>query len=222
MRPLRLTRNRDKFRTGKHRLLIDPDTNFQTPDSSKKEPSPSDAEARQQAEPRSEKTEPVDASAEPGQDESGAETAPPPDKLQICTDKLKRALADYDNLQKKMASDIQREVNNKMDLCFLDFLNIYDDFIRAIKAYQTAGSDTAGLDSILKNMDSFLVKYNISAISAEGRPFDPNMHEAVSIVPNPDLEDGTITAEIRKGYISHNRIIRPTLVEISKKAGNEK
>ncbi|MCH8860809.1 MAG: nucleotide exchange factor GrpE, partial [Thaumarchaeota archaeon] len=44
-----------------------------------------------------------------------------------------------------------------------------------------------------------------------------NFHEAISVVEDSSLDDGTITKEIRKGYISHNRVIRPTIVEISKK-----
>lgn len=138
---------------------------------------------------------------------------PPVDE---CQDKLKRALADYDNLQKSTALQIRREVDNRLDACFLDFLQIYDDFARARQAYEAAGTDTAGLDSILKNMDSFLAKHGVAAIDALGRAFDPNCHEAISTTSRPDVEEGTITAEIRRGYTSHNRIIRPTLVEISK------
>ena len=73
------------------------------------------------------------------------------------------------------------------------------------------------LDSILKNMDSLLEKYHIKEIDALGEIFNPNFHEAISIISDPDLDDNTITKELRKGYISHERVIRPTLVEISKK-----
>jgi len=66
-------------------------------------------------------------------------------------------------------------------------------------------------------MDSLLQKYRIVPIDALGEIFNPNFHEAISIVNDPDLDDNTITKEIRKGYISHERVIRPTLVEISKK-----
>ena len=66
-------------------------------------------------------------------------------------------------------------------------------------------------------MNSLLEKYQIKSIDALGEIFDPNFHEAISIIVDSDLDDNTITKEIRKGYISQNRIIRPTLVEISKK-----
>ena len=66
-------------------------------------------------------------------------------------------------------------------------------------------------------MDSLLKKYQVSSIDALGEIFDPNSHDAISIITDSDLDDNTITKEIRKGYISQTRIIRPTLVEISKK-----
>ena len=140
-------------------------------------------------------------------------------RLEGCEEKLKRSLADFANLQKKTESDIQRGVHNQTDKLFLDFLQIYDDFLRARAAFASGGTDTGGLDSILKNMDSFLARYGITEIDALGEIFDPNLHEAISIVPDPDLDDDTITKEIRKGYISHKRVIRPALVEISKKGG---
>jgi len=132
-------------------------------------------------------------------------------------EKLKHALADFQNLNRKTLSDIQNGVNAKVDEFILDFLKIYDDFIRAKEVFSESKINNDGLNSILKNMDSLLKKYQVSSIDALGEIFDPNSHEAISIITDPDLDDNTITKEIRKGYISQTRIIRPTLVEISKK-----
>jgi len=132
-------------------------------------------------------------------------------------EKLKHALADFQNLNRKTLSDIQNGVNTKVDEFILDFLKIYDDFIRAKEVFSESKINNDGLNSILKNMDSLLKKYQVSSIDALGEIFDPNSHEAISIITDPDLDDNTITKEIRKGYISQTRIIRPTLVEISKK-----
>ncbi|MDH5665362.1 MAG: nucleotide exchange factor GrpE, partial [Nitrosopumilus sp.] len=90
-------------------------------------------------------------------------------------------------------------------------------FVRAKEVFSESKVNSEGLDSILKNMDSLLKKYHIEPIDALGEIFNPNFHEAISIINDPDLDDNTITKEIRKGYISHERVIRPTLVEISKK-----
>jgi molecular chaperone GrpE len=138
-------------------------------------------------------------------------------KVSDCEDKIKHVLADYQNLSRKTQSDIEKGVNSKIDEFILEFLKIYDDFIRAKEVFFQNKVDTRGLDSILKNMDSFLAKYHVTAIDALGEIFNPNFHEAISIVIDPDLDENTITKEIRKGYISHERVIRPTLVEITKK-----
>ena len=138
-------------------------------------------------------------------------------KVKDYEDKIKHVLADYQNLNKKTQSDIEKGVNTKIDEFMLDFLNIYDDFIRAKQVFTENKINTEGLDSILKNMNSLLVKYNVTSIGALGEIFDPNFHEAISIITDSDLDDNTITKELRKGYISHKRVIRPTLVEISKK-----
>ncbi len=132
-------------------------------------------------------------------------------------EKLKHVLADFQNLDRKTQHDIENGVNAKVDEFVLDFLKIYDDFIRAKEVFSESKTNVDGLDSILKNMDSLLKKYHVIPIDALGEIFDPNFHEAISIITDPDLDDNTITKEIRKGYISHERIIRPTLVEISKK-----
>lgn len=131
--------------------------------------------------------------------------------------KLKRLLADYQNLQRKTQSDIETGVNKKIDEFLYDFLQVYDDFVRAKQAYAASKIETSGLDSILKNMDSLLSKYQVRPIEALGEIFDPDYHEAISVIEDPDLDDNTVTKEIRKGYISQNRVIRPALVEISKR-----
>ena len=132
-------------------------------------------------------------------------------------EKIKHVLADYQNLNRKTQSDIEKGVNSKIDELMLEFLKIYDDFVRAKEAFSQNKIDTTGLDFILKNMDSLLAKYNVKPIEALGEIFNPNLHEAISIVTDSQLDENTITKEIRKGYISHERVIRPTLVEISKK-----
>jgi len=142
--------------------------------------------------------------------------------LATCEEKLKHSLADYQNLERKTKSDIEKGVNTKIDQFMLKFISIYDDFIRAKTILAEQKVNVSGLKSILKNMDSLLSEYNIKPINALGEIFDPNLHEAISVIEDSTLDDGTITKEIRKGYISQNRLIRPTIVEISKKSNLEK
>ena len=132
-------------------------------------------------------------------------------------EKLKYSLADFQNLQRKTQSNIENGINLKIDKLLLKFLTIYDDLILAKKVLADEKIDVSGLESIVKNMNSLLLEYKVTPINALGEIFNPNFHEAVSVVEDSSLDEGTITKEIRKGYISENRVIRPTIVEISKK-----
>ena len=143
-------------------------------------------------------------------------------KVSQSEEKLKHVLADFQNLSRKTQSDIEHGVNSKINEFMLDFIKIYDDFIRAKEVISESKINADGLNSILKNMESLMQKYNVKPIEALGEIFNPNYHEAISIISDPTLDDNTITKEIRKGYISHESIIRPTLVEISKKEDNDK
>ena len=131
--------------------------------------------------------------------------------------KIKYLLADFENLKKRADIDIQNKVNSIIDGIILKFLLIYDDFVRAKDALSKQGADTYGLHAILKNMDSFLAESGVRPIETLGEIFDPKLHEAISVKEDPALDENTITAELRKGYILKDRVIRPSLVEISKR-----
>ena len=99
----------------------------------------------------------------------------------------------------------------------LNFIGIYEDFIRAKIALKSNGVDTEGLDGIIKNMDALLSENNIKVIDAKGEIFDPKRHEAVSTIIDDSLDEGTITQEEAKGNNSFLEVIRPSKVIVSKK-----
>ena len=135
----------------------------------------------------------------------------------IVIGKWKRVLADYQNLEKRMKQEIVDSVNIKVDKLIMDFLNVYENFVRAKNVYVNKKISVEGLDIIIKNMESILSEYKVKPIEAAGKMFDPNLHEAVSTVNDQSLEDNTITKEIAKGYISHGRVVRASKVIVSKK-----
>jgi molecular chaperone GrpE len=139
------------------------------------------------------------------------------EKTSSCEKKIQYLLGDFENLKKRSEIDIQNRVNSITDGVVLKFLGIYDDFVRAKDALSKQNVNTAGLDAILKNMDTFLVEFGVKSIEAVGEIFNPELHEAISVKEDSTLDDGTITAELRKGYILKDRVIRPSLVEISKR-----
>ncbi len=137
--------------------------------------------------------------------------------IDLLEEKLQRSIVDFQNLEKQIKLNVENQINYKIDKFMMDFLEIYDDLVRAKNILDSEEVNTSGIRSILKNITSLLTKYKVSPIEALGELFDPNFHESIKIIEDDTLDENTITKEIRKGYISHNRVIRPSIVVISRK-----
>jgi len=135
------------------------------------------------------------------------------EQLQTVTDKWKRALADYQNLEKQTID----RINTREDKIILYFLTVHEDFIRAKNAYEKDGINVDGLNVIIKNIESILDNYEVKAIKAEGKKLDPKLHEVVQEVEEDNLEEGTIVKEITKGYIIRGKVLKYSKVCVSKK-----
>ncbi len=134
--------------------------------------------------------------------------------------KLRYLMADFDNYRKQMEKQLASKAESIKAELLLKFLNIRDDYIRALSMAKQSKSDEEvvieGLEGILKNIDSLLSSEDVREIEAIGTPFDPNVHDAIAYSERNDLAENTVTAEIRKGYMLNGRVLRPSLVEISK------
>ena len=135
----------------------------------------------------------------------------------VLKDKWQRALADYQNLERRTQTEISQRVSEKTNNLLLNFLNIYEDFLRAENSLSKEKINTDGIQAVIKNMESLLTENNIKPIEAIGEIFDPQIHEAVSIIEDDSLDDGTITQEVSKGYLSGKAILKPSKVIVSKK-----
>jgi molecular chaperone GrpE len=135
--------------------------------------------------------------------------------------KLKYSLADFDNYRKNIEKqNALRILSVKADI-LSTVVNLREDFLRALdtlKHHKVDISILEGLTNILKNIDLFLEKENVLEIKALNRVFDPNFHEIIGFsYVEDDAEENIITKEIRKGYLLNDRVLRPSLVEVSKK-----
>ena len=134
--------------------------------------------------------------------------------------KMRYLMADFDNYRKQMEKQLASKAESIKAELLLKFLNIRDDYIRALSMAKQSKSDEEvvieGLEGILKNIDSLLTSEGVREIEAIGTPFDPNVHDAIAYSERNDLAENTVTAEIRKGYMLNGRVLRPSLVEISK------
>jgi molecular chaperone GrpE len=135
--------------------------------------------------------------------------------------KMKYLMADFDNYRKQMEKQVASKAESIKAELLLKFLNIRDDYVRALSVARQSNSEQIvvieGLEGILKNIDSLLASEGVREIEAIGTPFDPNVHDAIAYSARDDLAENTVTAEIRKGYMLNGRVLRPSLVEISKK-----
>src|ERR687889_2611916 len=134
--------------------------------------------------------------------------------------KMRYLMADFDNYRKQMEKQLASKAESIKAELLLKFLNIRDDYIRALSMAKQSKSDKEvvieGLEGILKNIDSLLASEGVREIEAVWAPFDPNVHDAIAYSARDDLAENTVTAEIRKGYMLNGRVLRPSLVEISK------
>nr|AIF10838.1 heat shock protein (GRPE) [uncultured marine thaumarchaeote KM3_47_A07] len=94
---------------------------------------------------------------------------------------------------------------------------MYEDFIRAKDAYEKEGGNVDSLNSIIKNMETILDRYEVKPIEAEGKKLDPKLHEVVQEIVNNDHEEGTIVKEIAKGYIIRDEVMKYSKVCVYKK-----
>jgi molecular chaperone GrpE len=134
--------------------------------------------------------------------------------------KVRYLMADFDNYRKQMEKQLASKAESIKAELLLKFLNIRDDYLRALSVARQSKSEQVvvieGLEGILKNIDSLLASEGVREIEAVGTPFDPNVHDAIAYSARDDLAENTVTAEIRKGYMLNGRVLRPSLVEISK------
>lgn len=134
--------------------------------------------------------------------------------------KMKYLMADFDNYRKQMEKQLESKAESIRAELLLKFLNIRDDYVRALSVASKSKSERVviqGLEGIMKNIDSLLSSEGIIEVETEGTPFDPNVHDAVAYSPRDDVPENTVTSEIRKGYMLNGSLLRPSLVEISKK-----
>ena len=135
------------------------------------------------------------------------------DLLEKEREKSLRLLADYQNLEKQTID----RINSHSDKIILDFLTVYEDFIRTKNVYEKEGANVDNLNSIIKNMESILGNYDVKPIETEGKKFDPKLHEVMQEIEDNDHEEGIIVKEIAKGYIIRNKVMKYSKVCVSKK-----
>jgi molecular chaperone GrpE len=134
--------------------------------------------------------------------------------------KLKYMMAEFDNYRKQMEKQIDSKIESGKAELLLKFLSLRDDYLRALEMAKQSKSEAVvieGLEGILKNFDSLLKSEGVMEIETIGTPFDPNVHDVIGFSHEDEVEENIITKEIRRGYMLNNKVLRPSLVLISRK-----
>lgn len=130
-------------------------------------------------------------------------------------DEILRRRAEFENYRRRTSQE-KADIGNVVTQDIIkDMLPIIDNFSRAMAAETTdMEAFQKGVEMIYTQLTEILKKDGLEPIEAEGKKFDPEYHQAVMRVANPDLEDDTIAQELQKGYMVRGKVIRPSMVQV--------
>jgi molecular chaperone GrpE len=132
-------------------------------------------------------------------------------------DRLLRTLADFDNFRRRAERDRSEYVQYAATEMVRDLIPILDDFRRAMKV-ETADKEYAkGIELIDQRLFEALKKAGLEPIEAAGKPFDPNLHQAVVRVQSEEFPDQTVLEEFQSGYNFKGKLLRPAMVKVAVK-----
>ena len=155
--------------------------------------------------------------AEPSEDDALARME---EELTLAKDAVLRAQADAQNVMRRAEQDVEKARKFALERFCSELLPVVDNLERALEA--SSGEDEVvmpiaeGVQLTLKSFLDGLKKFHIEAIDPAGEPFDPQLHQAMSMVENADVEPNTVIAVMQKGYTLNGRLVRPAMVMVSK------
>jgi molecular chaperone GrpE len=132
-----------------------------------------------------------------------------------------RAKADVQNIRRRAEQDVEKAHKFGTEKFARELLSVVDNLERAIASApddEVVKPFLEGVEMTQKGLTDSLAKFKVEAIDPEGCPFDPDLHQAISMVDAPDAEPNTVLNVVQKGYTNHGRLLRPAMVVVSKAA----
>jgi len=146
-------------------------------------------------------------------------------ELAAARDTALRAQAEVENIRRRAARDVENAHKYALDRFAGDLLPVADSLERAVESaeaaiveHEAAEAIAEGVKLSLKLFLDTLEKFGVARLDPVGEPFDPQFHEAMTMVENPDVEPGTVMHVVQKGYTLNGRLIRAAMVMVSKAA----
>ncbi len=167
--------------------------------------------------------EPVEL--ESGEEETAVDETPA-EELERWRDIAARSVADLENYRKRMAREKQEAIQYANRGLLEELLPVIDNFEMGLKAAKDApeGENSIifqGMSMVYKQIEDFLSGQGLTAIDADGKDFDPNLHEAIKQEPSDTVPEGKVIFTMRRGYHLKDRLIRAANVVVSSGEGTE-
>ena len=135
-------------------------------------------------------------------------------------DQAIRAVAESQNIRRRAAQDVEKAHKFALEKFVNDMLPVADNLERAIESSNAEGAEiktlVEGVELTLKSLVSGLERHNVEQINPEGQPFNPEIHQAMTMVEDPNVEPNSVVNVFQKGYTLSGRLVRPAMVVVSK------
>lgn len=149
-----------------------------------------------------------------------SETEELQEQVSKANDQVLRVQAEMQNVRRRVERDVENAHKYALDKFTAELLPVVDNLERALSTIDAADDAqkavATGLELTLKSFFDVLGRFKIEVVDPAGQPFDADLHQAVSMVPNPDLEPNTVMDVFQKGYMLNGRLVRPAMVVVSK------
>ncbi|ETI59318.1 nucleotide exchange factor GrpE [Marinomonas profundimaris] len=132
-----------------------------------------------------------------------------------------RSQADAQNVRRRAEQDVEKAHKFGVEKFAKSIVNVADNLERALASAPATGeSDPVreGVELTLKDLIETLARFEVKVVDPHGEPFNPELHQAITMVPNPELEPNTVMDVVQKGYTLHGRLLRPAMVVVSSAA----
>lgn len=147
------------------------------------------------------------------------EETSPETELAELKDRYLRLYAEFENYKKRVQKDKEELIKYGNESLLYEILSVIDNLEMALSHSANSISDglVKGVEITRREFQRITEKFGLTQIPALGQPFDPSVHHAMSQVESSDVEDNTVVEEYRKGYMFREKVIRPSLVAVSKR-----
>lgn len=136
-------------------------------------------------------------------------------------DQALRAAAEAQNVRRRAEQEAEKARKFALEKFVRELLPVVDSLEKALEAMADEATEAhrEGVSMTLKMQLDAMAKFGVEAVEPAGEPFDPQLHEAMAMVPNPELEPNTVMEVMQKGYLLNGRLVRPAMVVVSQAAG---